>query len=157
MIKLPLLKPELYSYTPHQSKMLLIDSVEEFSVEATSLKSSLKVSENSEFFNRDKKYIPTWISFEYMAQSIATLSGIKRRIASQIPKIGFIIGIRDFKSYVNGFYVGDKVDIIITESYREGHIAVFDAESYVGSKLCSTASLNVVESNQEILTKWADN
>lgn len=154
MINIPLKKPELFSYTPHQSRMLLIDRVDNFSIDNGILSSSLIINESSEFFNKDKEYVPIWVSFEYMAQSIATLSGIAQRMISNDPKIGFIIGIRDFKSFNIGFKVGNEVNINIKETYRENNIAVFEGKTYVGSKLYSSASLNVVESNQDILDKW---
>lgn len=155
-LNLPIKKPELYNYSPHQKRMLLFDQVDNFNLDNSTLEASLTIKENSEFFNKNLNAVPTYISFEYMAQSIATLAGIGKTVINKEPKIGFIIGVREFISEQDGFNVGDNVKIKIKEIYRTDEVAVFEGESFVNGNLYTSATLNVVENSENILESWSN-
>lgn len=154
MITLPCRKPDLYNYSPHQGPMLLLDQVDRYDLQRYTLESSVCIKPDSEFYNNETGNMPIWISFEYMAQSIAALSGIASKLNSQNPKIGFIVGIRGFESFRDGYKPEDIVTIKVSQNFREGDVAVFDGETYVNDVLYSIATLNVVENNPELLDKW---
>lgn len=134
--------------------MLLIDQVNSYDLEKYVLESSVCVKPDCEFYNDGTDSVPIWISFEYMAQSIALLSGISSKLNGKDPKIGFIVGVRGFKSFRDGFKTGDCIVVKVTQSFRDGDVAVFEGETYINNILCSTATLNVVENNPELINKW---
>ena len=154
MISLPCKKPELYKYSPHQGRMLLLDQIDNFNMEESILESTVYVNMNSEFYNKETSYIPIWVSFEYMAQSIAVLSGINHKSNNDTPKIGFIISIRDFTSKRPGYKQGDEIHITVRQTFREGDLAVFEGATSVNGVLCSTAALSVIENNPELIERW---
>lgn len=134
--------------------MLLLDQVDRYDLKKYTLESSVCINSDSEFYNNNTGSVPIWISFEYMAQSIAALSGISSKLNSKEPKIGFIVGIRNFESYRNGYEPEDRVIVKVSQNFREGDVAVFDGETYVNDILYSKATMNVVENNPELLDKW---
>ncbi|MDA3810726.1 MAG: hypothetical protein PF518_10430 [Spirochaetaceae bacterium] len=154
MIFLPCRKPELYNYSPHKNRMLLIEQLDQYDLIENKLSSSIKITESSEFFCPSDNYVPVWISFEYMAQSIAILSGISHADDGDEPKIGFIIGVRDFKAAVPGFKPGDELVIFVEQTFRDGNVAVFNGEVLINDKVCSSAIINVIENNQELVNRW---
>lgn len=153
-MKVPCNKPELYEYSPHQGRMLLLDRVKKYSMEDKTIETEVDVTTASEFYRREEGIIPLWISFEYMAQSIGVLSGINYRDGGKEPKIGFIMGIRNFRGEAAGFTSGDRVTISVKQIFRDGEVAVFEGEASVDGKVYSTAVVNVIENNKEIIDKW---
>lgn len=153
-MKTPCSKPELYKYSPHQGRMLLLDRVEKYDMDDLSIQTEVDISESSEFFRKEEGYVPLWISFEYMAQSIAVLSGIQYRSDGDDPKIGFIMGVRDFKGEADGFVEGDCVFVEVKQSFRDGDVAVFEGSASVRGKVYSRAVINVIENNKELVEKW---
>jgi predicted hotdog family 3-hydroxylacyl-ACP dehydratase len=134
--------------------MLLLDSVEAYNMDDLSIETEVRISESSEFFRKEEGYVPLWVSFEYMAQSIAVFSGIKYRSEGEDPKIGFIMGVRDFKGEAEGFTAGDSVSVRVKQSFRDGDVAVFEGEASVDGKVYSSAIINVIENNKELVDKW---
>ena len=154
MITLPCSKPELFNYSPHQGRMLLLDQVVQYDLKEHSLQSKLLIDRDSEFYSSDFACVPVWISFEYMAQSIAVLSGISHKEEGNDPKIGFIMGVRDFNSFSDGFIPGNELTVSVSQSFRDGDVAVFDGVVMINEKICSTAVINVIENNQKLLERW---
>ena len=79
---------------PHKGKMLLLDRVQNYSLEDVNITTEIDISRNSLFYEDDLDGIPAWVAFEYMAQSISALSGIYGRTKGDKPKVGFIKYIR---------------------------------------------------------------
>ena len=154
MITMPCTKPELFKYSPHQSRMLLLDQVDSYNMDKHTLQSSLEISEDSEFFSQESGSVPTWISFEYVAQSIALLSGIANKELGNEPKIGFIMAVRDFKSFSDGFKPGSRLEVTVEEDFRNGDVAVFNGVVKCNDSVCATTVINVIENNQELVDRW---
>ncbi|MGL1936868.1 MAG: hypothetical protein OCD01_17705 [Fibrobacterales bacterium] len=154
MIELPIEKPELYQYSPHQNGMLLLDTVEAYDLDSVSLHSSVTVSPQSGFYNVHNNVIPIWVSFEYMAQNIAVLSGINYKIKGELPKIGFILSVTNFKTFKDSFNNGEKITISVQQEYREGDIAVFNGQSFVNQELYCSTTLTVIEASSELMDKF---
>ncbi|MDC7219040.1 MAG: hypothetical protein PQJ59_03805 [Spirochaetales bacterium] len=152
MINLPLTKPDLFDYSVHKGRMLLIDQIDGYDFEEVELKSSVVISEESEFFHRDK--MPVWVSFEYMAQSIALLSSLVHLDKDEEPQIGFIMNVREFKAPRPSYAPGDRVEIRVKQTFKEGGIAVFDGETYVDGECYSRGVVTVIEKSQELLDNW---
>ena len=154
MISMPCKKPELYNYSPHRGRMALLDQVEQANLEKKTLEASLRVSLSSEFFNKKQGHIPIWISFEYMAQSIATLSGMINMAKGESPTIGFIMGVRNFIAHKAGFSPNDEVRVLVYQTFRDGDVAVFEGETMVDGFLYSSGTLSVIENSSGLLTRW---
>lgn len=153
MITLPIVKPDLYKYSPHKERMLLIDEVSDYSVTEYELGSKVYITEDSVFYDTKAGYVPSWISFEYMAQSIALLSGIYAVQNGKTPLIGFIMGIRDFTPLKNGFKPGDEVTIKVKQIFREQEVVVFEGSAFCNGELYTSGTINAVEGTEETISK----
>jgi predicted hotdog family 3-hydroxylacyl-ACP dehydratase len=150
MISLPLAKPALYAYSPHQDRMLLVDRVEQFSLEPASLHSSVQITEQSVFFDSETGVVPPWIAFEYMAQSIALLSGFQSVEDGHKPKIGFIMGIRDFSCEAS-FPPGSRVDVRVHEILRDGDVGVFEGTAELGEKIVAKGIISTISASEKLI------
>jgi predicted hotdog family 3-hydroxylacyl-ACP dehydratase len=157
MIITPLTKPELFNYSPHQGFMLLIDRVEDYSLEQAYLISSVYVTPQSTFFDAESGMVPCWISFEYMAQNIALLSGISSVLKAQKPKIGFIMAIRDFSTYYAGFTSGSRVSILVKQIFRDGDVAVFNGKALINKKEFAKGTISTISANDTLIKKMTGN
>ncbi len=151
---LPCEKPDLYRYTPHQGRMLLLDRVLSYDLDSISVLTEVDVHSQAEFFDQEIQGIPIWISFEYMAQSIAVLSGIKQ-IAQGVkkPKLGFIMSVRNFHSQQDLFSCGDVVQTQMKEILYDDvqKVGVYEGSTFVGEKLSSRATLSLIRDVDSLL------
>ena len=154
MISFPLKKPDLYDISVHKGRMLLIDQIDSCDRENFTMESSLQITDESEFLYEGA--MPVWVSFEYMAQSIALLSSVVRRENNEEPEIGFLINVRDFEAVRPEYKIGDRVTIRISQEFKEENIAVFHGESFVNGECYSKGSVTVIEKTDELLNKWSE-
>lgn len=131
---------------PHTGKMLLLDRVVRHDLENdVSIETEVDIDENSMFYNAEEQGVPSYVAFEYMAQSISALSGIYGRSIGQKPKEGFIMSVSNCKADVPVFRAGDVVNIRVKQTMRVDMAVTFEGHVYVGDKLAVSASLCTVE------------
>lgn len=130
---------------PHKGKMLLLDRVQNYSLEDVNITTEIDISRNSLFYEDDLGGIPAWVAFEYMAQSISALSGIYGRTKGDKPKVGFIMSVSGFKADIPFFKDGETVVVTVHETVRMDKAVTFDGVAKVGDKIAVTATLNTVE------------
>ena len=130
---------------PHKGKMLLLDRVQNYSLEDVNITTEIDISRNSLFYEDDLDGIPAWVAFEYMAQSISALSGIYGRTKGDKPKVGFIMSVSGFKADIPVFKDGETVVVTVHETVRMDKAVTFDGVAKVGYKIAVTATLNTVE------------
>jgi predicted hotdog family 3-hydroxylacyl-ACP dehydratase len=130
---------------PHKGKMLLLDRVQNYSLEDVNITTEIDISRNSLFYEDDLGGIPAWVAFEYMAQSISALSGIYGRTKGDKPKVGFIMSVSGFKADIPVFKDGETVVVTVHETVRMDKAVTFDGVAKVGDKIAVTATLNTVE------------
>ena len=130
---------------PHKGKMLLLDRVQNYSLEDVNITTEIDISRNSLFYEDDLGGIPAWVAFEYMAQSISALSGIYGRTKGDKPKVGFIMSVSGFKADIPVFKDGETVVVTVRETVRMDKAVTFDGVAKVGDKIAVTATLNTVE------------
>ena len=130
---------------PHKGKMLLLDRVQNYSLEDVNITTEVDISRNNLFYEDDLGGIPAWVAFEYMAQSISALSGIYGRTKGDKPKVGFIMSVSGFKADIPVFKDGETVVVTVHETVRMDKAVTFDGVAKVGDKVAVTATLNTVE------------
>lgn len=151
MIQLPIEKDVLESVAPHKSPMLLLDRIVNFDLDSFSCESEVFITPESMFFKPDDNIVPIWICFEYMAQTIAALSGISSVMKHEEPKVGFIMAVRDFKPSSRGFVHGTCVSIKVKQIFREGLVVAFSCTAAVDGLLVAEGIINAIEPDDELL------
>ena len=96
---------------PHKDDMLLLDNIISFS--AGSLTAEAVITSSSPFFSEGK--VPSYISFELIAQAISAYSYLKGLKNGDEPYIGFILRVSDFQFSSPYFVENDTVIIEVKE------------------------------------------
>lgn len=139
-------RPEIGNYLPHKDSMLLLDRIVEYDLEKPRLVSEVDVAERDLFYRKELGGIPAYVGFEYMAQSIAALSGVntKARNGGE-PKIGFIMSIRAFTTDVSSYPEGKTVSVSVTEIFREASVVSFECAVTLDRAVVTKAVVNAIE------------
>ena len=148
-------KNELLSLIPHKGKMLLISRVTEYDTHARILCSEYDVGEDCIFYDPVLRGVPGWLSFEFMAQAVSTLSGITGKILGKPPMIGFILSVSSMEIKIPLLRPGDVVKVRVTEELRLGMNSTFRCTAFAGEAEAAQARLMLmdVEDPMEFIEK----
>ncbi|MCI4644109.1 MAG: 3-hydroxyacyl-ACP dehydratase [Hyphomonadaceae bacterium] len=103
--------------------MLLIDEI--MSQDDTLIRTRTTLTEANPFFQPGRG-IPSYITFEIMAQSISAYDGAVRRASGESPAIGFLIGCRKFKTSCNWLQPGTILETEAISLLADGEMRSFD-------------------------------
>jgi predicted hotdog family 3-hydroxylacyl-ACP dehydratase len=138
----------LERYIPHKGRMALLSRVLQYDFEEESLVSEVDIRETDLFFDAEREGVPSWIGIEYMAQSIAALSGIRRRMKlGEEPQIGFIMSVRDFTTRVAMFAPRQTLRVEVRKIFHEGDVASFACNIGENGAAQVHAIINTVEAD----------
>lgn len=139
-------RPCIAEYLPHKDAMLLLDRLVDWDVQKHTLTAEVDIQQDSFFFEPSLGGIPAWVGFEYMAQSIAALSGLHGRLVHNTePKIGCIMSVRSFTALIPAFPPGNTVQVKVHELFREQSVVSFDCVLVVEDREVCTAVINAIE------------
>lgn len=135
--------------TPHKGKMLLLNRVLSIDLDKISIETEIDINENCMFFCNDSSVlgVPSYVAFEYMAQSISALYGIYAKKMNKPIKMGFIMSISNCNASIAAFKSGDIVTVKVSEVLRVDKTVTFEGCAYVNSTLALTASLCALETD----------
>ena len=125
--------------------MFLLDRAVDVNFEEYSIKTQVDVTEQSMFFDKALGGIPSYVTFEYMAQSISALSGIDNRRRGLPPKVGVILSVSDFKTTVPVIKAGTTVTVLDCQQDIVDRVFSFNCTAYIGDILISSGKLTVME------------
>lgn len=140
-----IVRPEIEQYLPHKGTMLLLDRIVDHDLEDYSLAAEVDTARDGLFFDADLDGVPAWVGFEYMAQSIAALSGVYSRQGGGEPKIGFIMSVRAFQTEVPAYPAGETLRIDVSQIFRDGNVVSFDCAVSRLGRVITTAVVNAIE------------
>ncbi|MGH8222875.1 MAG: hypothetical protein ACREQZ_07860 [Woeseiaceae bacterium] len=90
--------------------------------------------------------IPAYIGIEFMAQCIAVHAGVRARIDGLGPPLGFLLGTRHLRTYVDWLGPGQRCQAACRELIRDSSgMGSYDCELLIGDKRIVEARLSVVE------------
>ncbi|MFV0477603.1 MAG: hypothetical protein ACK5ME_07210 [Parahaliea sp.] len=116
---------------PHDRPMMLLDKL--LDANESSLCCGLVVRNDGLFDDGDS--VPAYLGLEYMAQTIAAYSGVQAYYRGEPPKIGFLLGTRNFSSNCSRIPCGATLTI---EAKR-----VVQAASGMASFECTVQGENI--------------
>lgn len=96
----------------HRSPMIFIDRVVESC--QTGLLAEVRIEPGVPLY-QEGVGVPAWVGLEYMAQSIAALSGLRAKKEEEDVRLGLLIGCRNYVSDVPAFPDGADLKIRVTE------------------------------------------
>ena len=142
-------KEELQTIIPHRGKMLLLSRVNEYDLEKRTLRAEYHVTENCIFYDPAAGGVPSWVAFEFMAQAISALSGIRDREMGIKPRMGFILSIPFIRIEIPVFKPGSRVEFSVTQKDRTDLIYTFAGEVFLEGRKAMEGSLMVMEVNEK--------
>jgi predicted hotdog family 3-hydroxylacyl-ACP dehydratase len=130
---------------PHSGIMVLVNRVIEFDEE--NMVTEVIVRDDGLF--GDGNTVPAWLGIEYMAQTIAALGGMKRRLAGKPLNLGFLLGTRRYVCNVGTFAVGSILTVSIKQLVEDQGLGVFDCRISAAG-VSASAKLNVYQPDSAI-------
>jgi predicted hotdog family 3-hydroxylacyl-ACP dehydratase len=116
--------PDVVDLLPHKPPMVLLDRV--VMVEALRAATAVKIRPGIPFF-RDGG-VSSLAGIEYMAQTVAILSGWSDRGKGIAPKLGFLLSVREYESELAVFPDGANLRVEVVHSWGEGEMLRFEGK-----------------------------
>ncbi|MDR1788736.1 MAG: 3-hydroxylacyl-ACP dehydratase [Treponema sp.] len=140
----------LLELVPHRGKMFMLSRVLDYDFEDRSLRAEYDGGPSCQFYEPSLGGIPSWVSFEFMAQGIAALSGITDKLAERSRRWGVILHVSNLR--IDKPVITGKVGIEVRECDHLDAVFVFDCSVRQGDTLCAHAKITVMEiENMEVL------
>jgi len=143
---------ELQTLIPHRGKMMLLNRVIGYDIEH-SVRAEYTITRNCLFYDPVLDGVPAWVGFEFMAQAISTLTGIRKRAKGEKPNIGFILSIPSMRMEIPFFKNGSSVEVSVKETDRTDMIFTYEGEGFLKNKKVMEGKLMVMEVNDEKFNK----
>lgn len=126
---------------PHAAPMILLDDVEASGDEW--FETSVRIEHGSPFAL--SQGVPAHVALEYMAQTCAAFVGFEAMRAGQAPRIGLLLGTRNFKAERQWFLPGERLLVRVEVVYRDDQMGVFDGRVDISGIVAAEARLNVFQ------------
>lgn len=118
-------KYSLEELLPHDHPMILISRIDSYDTSTNQIESSVDIDNNSLFWDDSIEGVPSYLALEYMAQTIAGLSGIYSCLQGTKPMLGFVLGSRKIDLKVDRFTKG-SYKVVCKEVFSDSSFASFD-------------------------------
>lgn len=112
-------KDELINFLPHEGKMFLLTRMTSRCYEPFSVTVETDISEDFIFYEEELDGIPSWCTFEIMAQAISALTGVYDAEKNIEPKAGCILSVSNFSSDREFFKKGTTIKASAQEEFRD--------------------------------------
>jgi predicted hotdog family 3-hydroxylacyl-ACP dehydratase len=142
-------KEELQTLIPHRGKMLLLNRCTGYDIIDRSIQVEYDITEDCLFYDPVLRGVPAWAGFEFMAQAISVLSGLRGRERGEKPKIGFILSIPSMQMKIPAFGLGSSVGIRVKEYDCTSLIYTFGGEVFLKEEKVMEGKLMVMEVSDE--------
>jgi predicted hotdog family 3-hydroxylacyl-ACP dehydratase len=125
---------------PHAGKMMLLNRIIAFEPESM----VAEVLVRGDGLIGDSRTVPAWAGIEYMAQTVAALGGMKRRLVGKPITLGFLLGTRRYECNVGEFAVGTILTVSVKRLIQDQGLGVFDCR-IDAEGISASAKLNVYQ------------
>jgi len=146
-------RDEMLTLIPHRGKMLLLSKVNSYDYKEMHLCAEYHVAPDCIFFDSAIGGVPSWAGFEFIAQAISVLSGIRYRELGIKPRLGFILSIPSMKMEIPFYKPGTCVELRVKLKDATDPIYTFSGEALVEGKKAIEGKLMVMELSEEDFIK----
>jgi len=105
--------PDLTELMLHRAPMLLLDRV--VAHEPGRLIAEVNIAEDKTFYEPALAGVPSWVGIEYMAQTIAAMSGLEQRAADTPIALGMLVSCRRYRVTTPVFSAGLTLQVAVEE------------------------------------------
>ena len=117
---------EIEEYLPHRGKMLLLSRIVSYDMEKHIITGEYDITKDCIFYERDGDGIPTWVSFELMAQTVCALTGIAHKLFGRKILPGMILSVTGFKTKREYLKAGKTVRMRMVEDFCDEESALYN-------------------------------
>jgi predicted hotdog family 3-hydroxylacyl-ACP dehydratase len=129
---------------PHKHPMILIDELVAYN--DLIAQCSLTIRSDSNFYNDTKKSVPSYVSIEYMAQSIAAFANANEKDQGGEVAIGFLVSSRKLKVFVSELTLGMQLMVTVEQLYaEESGLSAFDCFMEHDGERIAEAKINIFQ------------
>ncbi|MDR0451671.1 MAG: 3-hydroxylacyl-ACP dehydratase [Treponema sp.] len=132
-------KEGLLALLPHREGMLLLSRILDYDPDRHTLRAEYDITRDCLFYDPAIDGIPSWISFECMAQGMAAAIGIENRM----PGLGLILSVSNMVISRPVLKAGTTLSIAVTEDVRMNSVFTYTGEMSLGESLAAKAKFTV--------------
>ena len=137
----PLIGTEASRYLPHDADAVLIENVRAIDAYTTCATATLQMQTP---FSDANGACPNWLVIEMMAQAVAAGVGLREFQPGIRPRLGLLLGVRNFVCSAGNFTAGTTLEFEVKESTRDDRgMGVFDCALDVAGARVARATLSV--------------
>ena len=125
---------EIAEYLPHRGKMLLLSRIIDYDIEKHIITGEYDITKECIFYEKEADGIPSWVSFELMAQTVCALTGIEHKFFNRKIVPGMLLSVTGFKTNRDWFKAGETVRMRMSEDYCDEESALYN---YLGELFTS--------------------
>jgi predicted hotdog family 3-hydroxylacyl-ACP dehydratase len=134
--------PALERLVPHKGNAVLLDEV--IRVDDAGLTAGFRVRAATSFSDENGN-LPGWVGAEIMAQAVAAFAGYEsHRDRGQPAELGLLLGVRNFRSVVDCYRLGQSLLVEVSPSSRDDDgTGVFDCNITYDNEILASGRLTV--------------
>lgn len=145
-------KEAVASLIPQKGRMSLIHRITSWDLSTWTLTSETKLSADFMFFDPETSTIPTWSSFELIAQSIAALTSIDCRLNGKPQNMGMILSVSSMHFSLPCFKSGQTAVVTVHRESEVDTIFSFTGTVTVDGIQAASGKITVMEAGPEAFT-----
>jgi predicted hotdog family 3-hydroxylacyl-ACP dehydratase len=138
-------KDELLTLIPHKGKMVLLSRVLDVDTVKRTVSAEFDIGPSCIFYDKTLNGIPTWVSFECIAQSIVVLSGLGGRLNNLPPRPGIILSLSNL--VIKQAVLSSTITIKVAEDYNADPVFTFNCIVISGGNEVLSTHITVMEIN----------
>jgi predicted hotdog family 3-hydroxylacyl-ACP dehydratase len=133
-------------YLPHEHDAVLLSAV--WSEDDHTTRARARAGSANAFVAEGEGW-PAWLLVEALAQVVAACAGMRDSAApgfrvGERPRLGLLLGVREFRSALPSCAAGAELDLSVVESSRDADgTGVYDGEVRIEGKWVASATLTV--------------
>ena len=135
--------------------MRLIDKV--LSYNETEIICATTITSDHIFYDKQIHGIHHWVAIEIMAQSSAAMAGLQNYQLELVPKMGFLMSVRDYQSAVEKYAVGTQLKIWAQKLFIDNNIGVFNCHINLDGQQVARTRISAIESDDQLLNNLRSN
>ena len=136
---------ELLSVVPHRGKMFLLSRITTYDNDIKTLTGEYDITTDCLFYDPQLGGVPSWLSFELIAQCISAVSGIDCKIRGKSPNPGFILSVSSLELRKPLLPLGAVVTIKVAEETKLDAVSTFIGEVSLGEDTIGTGKLTIID------------
>jgi predicted hotdog family 3-hydroxylacyl-ACP dehydratase len=138
-------RDELLTLIPHKGKMFLLSRITAYDYQERTLTGEYDITRDCLFYDPQLKGVPSWVSFEFIAQCISAISGLDCRMQGKPPNPGFILSVSNMELTKPLLPEGATVTIGVSEDCKLDKVSTFNGTVSLDGEYIGTAKLTIID------------